>query len=80
MNGIPAADAARAVASSPSGCSSPCAAIGATATGIAQGVRSIVVAVVTRATSTSTRGRRRRRRQAASFSARVVSSHDPPAT
>ena len=33
-----------------------------------------------RLTSTSTRGLSRRRRQAASLSARVTSSHEPPAT
>jgi hypothetical protein len=50
------------------------------ASGSAHGMPSIVVAVLTRATSTRTRGRRRRRCHAATFSASVISSHDPPAT
>ena len=62
-----------------SGCASAWIAIGAIASGSAVGAPSSVVAVATRETSTSTRGRNRRRRQAASFSARVISSHEPPA-
>ena len=49
-------------------------------TGMAVGAPRNVVEGSTRVTSTSTRGRRRRRRQAASFSARLTSSHAPPAT
>ena len=79
VNGTPAAAAARTVASSASGCASSWTDIGAIASGMADGAPAIVVAVLTRETVTSTRGRKRRRSQAASFSARVTSSHDPPA-
>ncbi len=54
--------------------------IGAIATGIAAGAPSSVVDGSTDETSTRTRGRNRRRRHAASFSARLSSSHAPPAT
>ena len=50
------------------------------ATGIATGTPSMVVDGSTDETSTRTRGRNRRRRQAASFSSRVISSQEPPAT
>ena len=58
-NGIPAAAAARAVASSASGWASPCEAIGAIATGIDAGRPRNAVEVSIRETSTSTRGRNR---------------------
>ena len=77
---MPAAAAARAVAASASGWARPWAAIGATASGMAAGWPSIVVPGSMRDTSTSTRGRSRNRRHAASFSARLISSQDPPAT
>ena len=80
MYGIPAAAAARATATSPSGWAIPAPAIGAIASGIAHGSPSIVDAARTRATSTSTRGRSVRLRHAATFSPRLTSSHEPPAT
>ena len=80
MNGTPAAAAARAVASSPSGCMSPCAATGAIATGMLAAAPSSVVAAVTPETSIRTRGRSVRRRHAARLSASVSSSQAPPAT
>ena len=78
--GTPAAAAARTVPLSPSGCRSACPAEAAIATGIAAGRPRNVVAADTSLTSTSTRGRSVLRRQAASFSARLSSSHAPPAT
>ena len=57
----PAAAAARAVATSPSGSIRRCIANGAIPSGIVTGVPSSVVAVVTSLTSTSIRGRNRQR-------------------
>ncbi len=59
VNGTPAAAAARADASSPSGCARPWTAIGAVAAGIAAWTPRSVVAGSTLETSTSTRGRSR---------------------
>ncbi len=76
---VPAAAAARAVASSPSAASIPCIANGATSSGIETGVPSTVVAVVISDTSTSIRGRNRQRPYAAAFARSVTSSPAPPA-
>ena len=78
--GIPAAAAPRAASISPSPCASDWNAIGATATGSALGWPRNVDDGSTPETSTRTRGRNRRRRQAAMFSWRLTSSHEPPAT
>ena len=76
---IPAAPAARATASSPSGWASALNAQGAVSTGMLRGWPSTVVRVSTRLTSTSTRGRRRTCCQARTFSPTVTSSSAPPA-
>ena len=73
-----AAAAARAVAHSPSGCSSRCMANGAIPSGIETGVPSTVVAVEISLTSTSVRGRKRQRPYAAVFARSVTSSPAPP--
>ena len=74
----PVAAAARAVASSPSGSSSPCIANGAIPSGDATGVPSSVVAAVTVLTSTSIRGRSCQRSYAATLPRSVTSSPAPP--
>ena len=71
---VPAAAAARAIATSPSGCATRWKATGATSTGSATSCPSTVVAVEASATSTRTRGRRCQRRKAATLSASVSSS------
>jgi hypothetical protein len=76
---VSAAAAARAVAGSPSGWHIFWIAVGATSSGIDTSVPSTFVAVETLLTSTSMRGRSFRRLNAATFSARVSSSHAPPA-
>ena len=76
---VPAAAAARAMPTSPSGCASRWNATGATSTGIDTVVPSTVVAVDGSATSTSTRGRSCQRRKASTFSRSVHSSSAPPA-
>ena len=77
---VPAAAAARAIASSPSGCTVRWKAVGATNRGIELFVPSTVVSVVTCETSTSIRGRRIQRSNAVRFSRSVHSSFAPPTT
>jgi hypothetical protein len=76
---VPAAAAARAVASSPSGCAIRCDAIGATMSGRAIGWPSTVVASETCETSTSIRGTSHQRAQAARLPRNVSSSRAPDA-
>ena len=76
---VPAAAAARAIATSPSGSTRRWKATGATSSGIETSVPSTVVAVLTSQTSTSIRGRSRRRAKAATLSRSVRSSPAPPA-
>ena len=76
---VPAAAAARAVASSPSGWASFCEAIGATITGRAIGWPRIVVASETVDTSTSMRGTSHQRPHAARLPRNVCSSRAPDA-
>ena len=77
---VPTPAAARAIASSPSGCTVRWNAVGATNSGIELSVPRTVVAVVTSETSTSIRGRRIQRSNAARFSRSVHSSFAPPVT
>ena len=76
---VPAAAQARAVASSPSGVSSVCSAVGATRIGIDTRVPRSSVSAETAATSVSTRGRSCQREKAAVFARSVTSSPAPPA-
>jgi len=76
---VPAAAAARAVASSPSGCAIRCDAIGATMTGRAIGWPRIVVASDTCETSINIRGTSHQRPQAARLPRNVCSSRAPDA-
>ena len=76
---VPTAAAARAIATSPSGCATRWNATGATISGIDSDSPSTVVWVVQPATSTSTRGRSCQRRYASTFQRRVSSSPAPPA-
>ncbi len=76
---VPAAAAARAMPTSPSGWARRWNATGATSSGIDTVVPSTVVAVVGSETSTSTRGRSRQRPKASTFSRSVRSSPAPPA-
>jgi hypothetical protein len=76
---VPASRAARAVASSPSGCATRWNATGATSSGIETFCPSTVVSVLHASTSTSMRGRRTQRRYASTLSRRVCSSPAPPA-
>ena len=76
---VPAAAAARAVASSPSGWAIRCEAIGATMIGRAIGWPRIVVARETCDTSMSIRGTSHQRSQAARLPWKVCSSRAPDA-
>ena len=76
---VPAAAAAPAIASSPSGWTRRWKATGATSSGIETPVPSTVVAAVTSETSTRTRGRRRQCANAATLASSVRSSPAPPA-
>ena len=77
---VPAADVARAVASSPTGCASVWKAVGAMRTGKEIRCPSTWVDVSTVDTSMRTRGYNVSRSKAARFFARVISSSVPPAT
>jgi len=77
---IPAAVAARAVATSPSGSRRPCSANGAMPMGIATRRPRTVVERSRALVSTRTRGMKRQRAKASVFSRIVRSSPDPPAT
>ena len=75
----PRAAAARAVASSPSGCASRCSDMGATITGAGQRRPSTETDASRSVMGTITRGLKRQRRKAAWLSASVTSSAAAPA-
>ena len=74
---VPASAAARAVASSPSGCAARWSVVGAIASGVRTSVPSRVVPTSTSVTSRSTRGRKRKVSQADSASAAETPSRAP---
>ena len=80
MNGSPSAAAARADASSASGCTIDCTPTGASISGAGIAVPSTVVAGRAAETSRSIRGTIRQRSNASRFACIVRSAPAPPAT
>ena len=78
--GTPSSPAARARASSPSGCRMPCAATGAVTTGAGRRGPSTLVPVVRSVAPVSIRGTMRHRSKAARFARAVAPDPAEPAT